>query len=412
MRAHRVLMTSTGLLLVACSTETVPPPPPPPTGPLQPVAVREAGPDIVTEKEKALPALYAKVLSSPTPDGGTRFGQLVPLLNPDLAQFSFPGLPPASEPDGIVAAHQKLFGGFDDRRMLLSRVWRTPNEQTIEWTMTGKHAREWMGIAATQKPVAFKGVTLMWTKDDGSIIDIHDYFDVDLLKAQLSGVGPKELLAAAQPAPPVGPPAVFERTQTGTPDEAGNAALVKHSLDALENNKEADYLGSFADDVEIHTLERTEPARGKDAVKAYYRGMHKVVGQLDTTINNEWGVAQFAIVEYSIAGEQLGAIGWIPAQRDQVIKFQLVDVCEIANGKIARVWRYDNPGQAAPGGIDAPLPATMAASTTADAPLPATPMRLPTAAPAASATPASTAPAHATSHAAPSTKPRKRGTTK
>jgi hypothetical protein len=75
--------------------------------------------------------------------------------------------------------------------------------------------------------------------------------------------------------------------------------------------------------------------------------MHKAIGQLDTTAFGAWGVAQFAIVEYSIDGEQLGPIMWIPAQRDRAIRFELVDICEIRDGKIARVWRYDNPIQIA-----------------------------------------------------------------
>jgi hypothetical protein len=54
-------------------------------------------------------------------------------------------------------------------------------------------------------------------------------------------------------------------------------------------------------------------------------------------------VGPYAVVEYSIAGEQLGPIGWIPAQRDRVVRFELVDICEIHDGKITRVWRYDNP---------------------------------------------------------------------
>jgi hypothetical protein len=73
--------------------------------------------------------------------------------------------------------------------------------------------------------------------------------------------------------------------------------------------------------------------------------MHKAVGQLDTTVDNGWGVARFAVVEYSIAGEQLGPMGWIPAQRDKVFSLEIVDICEISGGQIAHVWRYDNPTQ-------------------------------------------------------------------
>jgi hypothetical protein len=123
--------------------------------------------------------------------------------------------------------------------------------------------------------------------------------------------------------------------------------VVKAALDALENNNEAAYVASMTDDVDVSTLERASPARGKADARTYYKTMHKTIGQLDTTVMGAWGVGQFAIVEYSIAGEQLGPIMWIPAQRDRVVRWELVDVCEIHDGKIARIWRYDNPIQIA-----------------------------------------------------------------
>lgn len=351
MRPHRPLTLAFATLLAACSSDTVPPPPKAPTGSLQPVAVADGGADVVTAKERALPDLYARALSSSSPDAGAPFSGLAPLLNPDLAQFSSPGLPPAHDPAGIVAAHASLFGAFDDRQLTLTRVWRTPNEQSLEWVMTGKHARDWMGVAATQKPVAFKGLTLLWTKDDGTLIDIHVYFDVGLLKAQLSGSGPKDLLALPPPTPPTGPAQVFEQTQTGSVDEQSNVAVVKARLSALENNKEPDYLATLADDVEVYTLESSSPMIGKDDARKYFKATHKAIGQLDTTVNNAWGVAAYAVVEYDLDGEQLGPFSWIPllaplpANTTQLAHFDLVDVCEIQGGKITRVWRYDSPAE-------------------------------------------------------------------
>jgi ketosteroid isomerase-like protein len=333
-------------VVAACSSETVGPPPRPPVGSFDAVKVPDAGKDTVTAKERALADLYVKALTSPPGDGGALFSELAPLLNPDLSGFQSPGMRPAHEPSAIVSAHDKLFGAFDDRKMTLTRVWRTPAEQTLEWTMTGTHAREWNGIAPTRRPVAFKGVTLLWTKDDGSIVDVHVYFDVALVKGQL-GSGPKDLQAVPPPGPATGSPQVLEQTDAATDAENKNVAVVKAALDALENNKEADYLAAMADDVEVDTLERLTPARGKADAKAYYKAMHKAIGQLDTTVVSAWGVGAYAIVEYSIDGEQLGPIMWLPAQRDKAIRFELVDICEIRDGKIARVWRYDNPIQIA-----------------------------------------------------------------
>lgn len=331
-------------LVMACSAETVAPPPPAPVNwqSLHALPVVDAGPDTVTALERALPALYVEALSSRAGDGGAQFGDLAPLLNPDLAGFSSPGMPPAHEPSAIVAAHDEMFGAFDDRKMVLTRVWRTPAEQTLEWVMTGTHARDWKGIAATHKPVAIKGVTLLWTKDDGTIIDVHVYFDVAVVKAQL-GAGPKELLGLPLPALPAGSPQILEQAQAGSEDDGRITGVVKSALDSLENNREPDYLAAMTDDVQVETLERTTPMRGKTDAKVYFAGMRKTIGQLDATVISAWGIAPFAIVEYSIAGEQLGPLGWIPSRRDNVIRFEVVDLCEIRDGKIAHVWRYDNP---------------------------------------------------------------------
>jgi ketosteroid isomerase-like protein len=334
--------------LTACPSEKVDPPPKPPIGSLTAVVVAGPAGDTVTAKERALPNLYIKALSSPTGDGGALFAELAPLLNPDMTGFSSPGTSPVHEPAAIVAAHDKLFGAFDDRKMTLTRVWRTPSEETLEWTMTGTQAREWRGIPPTHKPVAFKGVTLLWTKDDGSIIDVHVYFDVTVVKAQL-GVVTKGVELAALPPPTSSAGALqeFDQSQPPSADENKDLDVVKATLAALENNDESGYVGGMADDVEVNTAERANPARGKIDAKAYYKDMHRAIGQLDTTVIAGWGVGKYAIVEYSIAGEQRGPIMWIPAQRDRVVRWELVDICEIKDGKIVHIWRYDNPGQIA-----------------------------------------------------------------
>ncbi len=334
--------------LVACSSDTVAPPPKPPVGSLEPNRVVDAGPDVVTAKERALPDLYAQLMSSSTSgDAGLPFAGLGPLLDPDLAGFQSPGERPAHEANGIIAAHANLFGSFDDRKMQLTRIWRTPAEQTFEWVMTGTQARDWKGVPATHKTISFKGVTLLWTKDDGSITDIHVYLDVAAVRALLGAPGPKELANVPAVVPPTGAPQSYDQAPTPTSVELDDVAKLKGSLDALENSNEAAYVGSMTDDVVVDTVEKSPAIHGKEEARGYYRAMHKAIGQLDTNVMSEWGVGTFAIVEYSLSGEQLGPVGWIPAQRDKVIRFETVDVCEMRDGKIAHVWRFDNPTEMA-----------------------------------------------------------------
>jgi ketosteroid isomerase-like protein len=325
-------------LLVACSTtETVAPPPRPPVDwrSLDVRVVPDAGSNGATAKERAVTDAYADALRSPG------FARLASRLDDD-ARLSFPGREDARGRDAVVRAHDALLGAFDERTVATTRIWATESTQVVEWSIAGIQARDFLGVAPTRRPVGFRGITLLGTKDDGSITDVRVYFDVAAVKGQL-GVGPKELVGLPLAAPATTAPMVVE--QTGSPDERTNVDLARAVLDALENDDLVAYENAVANDVEVFTLERAQPARGKEEARAYFKAMHKAIGQLDTTTINGWGFPGFAIVEYEIAGDQLGPLGWVPAQRDRVVRLHVVDVVEVRDAKIARVWRFENPAE-------------------------------------------------------------------
>jgi SnoaL-like domain/SnoaL-like polyketide cyclase len=322
----------------ACSGETIARPPPAPVD-WQSFArpAPDAGASSPTAQESVVAQQYGAALASPG------FSLLGHLLSED-AHFTFPGarLDDVHGRDAVVQAHATLFGAFEPRRFVASRLLRTPSAQSLEWTMTGTLTRDWMGVAATQKPVVIRGITLLWTKDDGTLSDLHVYFDVAAVKAQL-GAGPRELEGLPAPAVSTGPTAVVDAGMTGTE----NVATVRTALAALENLSDSAYVDTMADDVEVDVLDRAEPARGKEEQRAYFKATHKAIAQLDTSIDNTFAAGPYAVVEYSITGEQLAPIGWVPLQRDRVVRLHVVDVTEVQNAKIARVWRYDNPSEMA-----------------------------------------------------------------
>lgn len=327
----------TGASSVGCtSEETVTRPPTPPVN-WAPVVHTDTttGAGRATAKERGAAEAYAKAL------GDASLEKLNTVLDED-AHFSFVGMRDAHGRDKVIEAHQKLFSAFDGRTFAPTRVWLTDAAQVVEWTMKGTHAREWMGVAATNKPVVIRGISLLWTRDDGSVTDVHVVFDEEVVRAQL-GAGHKEL--AALPAPPADTAPRVDVEQTRTPEEAANVAAVRASLNALENGKETVYLDSFADDVELWNAERAEPAHGKAEMRSYYKSSRKALAELDTAVDNAFGVGPFVLVEYDVIGTQTTPIGWIPMQHDKLLKFTVVDVAEMRAGKIARVWRYDNPGQ-------------------------------------------------------------------
>jgi hypothetical protein len=169
------------------------------------------------------------------------------------------------------------------------------------------------------------------------------YFDVAVVRGQL-GVGPRALVELGPP------PAVAgsERLeQKGVGLEMENVAIVQAEIDDREARDEAAYLSSLADDVEVYLPERDEPERGKAAARTDYEKLDLAVGQMDTSVRNAWGIGGFVVAEYSIAGVQLAPIGWVPLVSDRVLGLHVVDVVELNDSRISRIWRYDNPGEIA-----------------------------------------------------------------
>jgi ketosteroid isomerase-like protein len=330
MRNHLATAALTSVLVTACSADLVTRPPPPPVDwrsldrPPAPDAGARA-----TAKERAVAKVFAKALASPG------LAELGPLLDEE-AHLRFAGSTDVRGREKVVRALDSLLGAFDERSFVISRVLLTDSAQVVEWTMAGVHK-------AARKAVTIKGLALLWTRDDGSISDIHLYFDEAVLKAQI-GEGPPALRNLRPMPAPSRPPQEVE--QERSPEESAHVALARDEIQALEDNNEAAYLATMTDDVEVITLESAEPSRGKAAARAYFRAMRGAIGHLDTEVENAWGIGPFVAIEYSISGEQRKPIGWvIPARNDALIKMGVVDVIETREGKIARVWRYDNPAR-------------------------------------------------------------------
>jgi steroid delta-isomerase-like uncharacterized protein len=335
-------------LAPACSSDSVAKWPEPPVHWMQPIAAAPtASPVIPTNQERGLAEAYIKALASPS------FDTLGSMLD-EQAHFAFRGRTTHGR-DRVLKGHAEMFGAFDQRQFVASRIWLTDSthpldSQALEWTMTGVQARDFLGVPATHKPVVIKGITLLWTTDKGVISDLHVYFDEELVKAQL-GVGPAELQKLPVPTVEAAPTRVLERT--GAPEEAANAKVMRSMVQALEDNKEAEFLSLMADDVQICTSDRAEPTTGKKAASDYFRSMRRSIRLLDTVIENAWGVQSFAVAEYAITGLQFAPFPRVAFAEGRPLHTQFADVAEIHDGRIARIWRYDDPiGFAAHDGTD------------------------------------------------------------
>jgi hypothetical protein len=322
------------LLLAACSPETVPRPARPPAdyGSLTVKPVTSTSPLVATQLERQIAPKYLDALSTPS------FAGLEPLLDED-AHFVFVGDKfDSSGRRAVIATHDKLFGKLAQRKFAARRILITDSTQSVEWTMTAVDT-------ATQKPVGIEGVALMWTKDDGTVSDLHLYYDEARLKAQLGGE-PKVLQSLPLAQLPTNPPEIIEQTHSDA--EAKHAKIASDWLDNLENNP-GKYIAAMTADVEVETQESDKSMRGAADTKAYYDRIHHSIGNIDTQlIPPPLAAGDYVEVEYRIVGEMRDKIAFIPRLNTPLVTLYVVDVLQMRGDQIAHVWRYDDPLQIVP----------------------------------------------------------------
>jgi ketosteroid isomerase-like protein len=298
----------------------------------QPTAARLAVPQkSPVERDRESADSFGRVLG----DGDIK--ALAALLDPDV-DFSFPGMPGATERNGTLQALTDLFGAFTGRKYAPSRVWQIGEAAVVEWTMTGLQSGPWMGVSPTQKPVAIRGVSLLWFNLNGLINEVHVYFDCGAVLAEL-GAAPNSTVQTG-PAPVLAPSSVLT-VAGGTAEEKANVAVVNASWDALEVKNEGGYLAAFADDVEVTRFDRVAPERGKDERRKFFRWVTAGISSLAQTPLNAWGAGNVAIEEYTIGGVHSGKLIPTPPS-GHTLRLNYVDIYEMQNGKITRAWTYGN----------------------------------------------------------------------
>jgi predicted ester cyclase len=102
-----------------------------------------------TEENKALFFRYQDALRSVNPD------DLKAVLAPDFVGHDLPpGLPPG--PEGLILFRMKVNEVFPDQKMVVEDLMAVDDRVIARFTLTQTHQGEYMGIAATGKPVTLE----------------------------------------------------------------------------------------------------------------------------------------------------------------------------------------------------------------------------------------------------------------
>lgn len=253
------------------------------------------------------------------------------------AVISSAGLNEVTGREAIAANMAEWFETFKDVKLGFSRVWVKGDHLILEWVINGKHHGELFGVKGTEQPIGHYGLSIVAFDQDGKVVSEHRYGELGTVMTQVAGKGAK---AKARPIPPV-PEKPETIAAKGSPEEEKNVDAAKAMFGALEGKKEADFLAALSDDVEHDGLLHLETTKGKDEAKKFFKTFTTAFPDAKFEITKAHAVGDYAIIESVMKGTHKGALGSV-APTKRPVALHLVDVVRVKDGKIARVWTYQN----------------------------------------------------------------------
>lgn len=302
---------------------SAPPPPPPPTATAEPAPAPKLS---LAELQKQGLGTALAGLNGQDP---AKFASVYA----DNAVIAVAGL---NEVNGRPAIQQNMtewFEVFSKAKLGFSRVWVKGDTMVLEWVINGTHKGELFGVKGTEQPIGHYGLSIVQFSPEGKVVKESRYGDLGTVMTQVGGVKAKP-----RPIPPV--PAAPE-TITAKGDEDKNVEIAKAALTALENRKEADFAAALTDDIEHDGLFHLETTKGKDEAKKFFKSFTTAFPDAKFEVTKAFAIGDYVIAESVLKATHKGALGTIQATK-RPVALHLVDVFKLKEGKIARVWTYQN----------------------------------------------------------------------
>ncbi len=238
--------------------------------------------------------------------------------------------------EAIGADTKRAFDAFPNLKMGFSRVWAKGDVYVCEWVDTATHSGDLMGIKATEKPVGYTGLSIVWVNADGKIKEEHRYLDLGTVLAQ---VGASK--AKARPVATLPTSIEWHFAKSDAAEDKGVEGL-KSAYAAFEKKDDKAMGDMSADDITWDDLLMPAPMKGKaDAVK-YWKTFMTAFPDLKAPATNSWGVEDFAIAEIAFTGTPKGAIMGLTSQTKKPVTLHIVDIVQMKDGKVTKGWSYGN----------------------------------------------------------------------
>ena len=260
-------------------------------------------------------------------------GAVDALYTPEATQ-SFAGLKDVSGASVIARRYKRLLEPFADLKIAASRIWISGDHAAVEWAAVGIHKRAWMGFPAKKGAVGFPALTILTIGEDGRISQDHTYVDLVTVLTQI-GAGPPGAKARAAPVLASTPEVIVAK---GGAEENAGVQLSKAMSAALDHGDEAAYLALVTDDISHGNAAVAEPAVGIEKERDHFRRTGAAFKDLNQKVEG-WGAQDFALVEWTSSGKNVGPIGPFPAVNKN-LTWHGAQVVQVRGGKVAKMSVY------------------------------------------------------------------------
>ncbi|MBS2013687.1 MAG: ester cyclase [Deltaproteobacteria bacterium] len=302
--------------------ETAPPPPTTPPAPAEPPPVAKPP---LAELQKAALMAALEGLNGHDPK---KFASVYA----EDAVISVAGL---NEVNGRAAIEQNMtewFEVFSKAKLGFSRVWVKGDTMALEWVINGTHHGELFGVKGTEQPIGHFGLSIVKFNQDGKVTSEHRYGELGTVMTQVGGKAKPRPIPEVPKAP---------ETILAKGDEEKNLAVAKAALTALESKKDADFASALTDDIEHDGMFHLETTKGKEEAKKFFKSFTTAFPDAKFEITNAMAIGDYVIAESMLKATHKGQLGTI-APTKRPVAIHLADIFKIKDGKLARVWTYQN----------------------------------------------------------------------
>jgi hypothetical protein len=260
------------------------------------------------------------------------------------ARVAFPGFPDAKGRQAVAEAARSFWAEFPDAKHAWSRAWRTPGVAIVESAWTGTNTGPLEGAKPTLRAAGGIALTLTWFAPDGLVREQHIYSDAGTVEIELGliyGMGRTfEGLPTSQE----------EHSAAGTVVEQANVELVKGGLLHATEGDWKPFLAWTAEDVEYVDFTQPGSWKGRAAAEKWFHALRTIPsGSVEVALNT-WGIADYVIREYATELFEFDdSVGGKPrTHRSRAAELKGphrssgVEVLQIQDGKLVRVWGYAN----------------------------------------------------------------------